>query len=173
MNCAKLTTKELCYIIKPMDVLWGTWAKHIKLNEAKQLVDLTECYESIHKEGKKDFPFTVDLQVLIAYQSKLSESNQEFRVSLDIIDDIGQYVHSEDRQIVVPEAVDTLIRWYESYIFSDVKIIEPRYHQLSILINGEEKHVIPLYIFGHKITILDSEKDSTTEMWYEDWNPSD
>jgi hypothetical protein len=157
---------------KRMEVLWAAWVKDVHFTEEQYYpIDIIGIYEDIWREGRKDFPFVVSLQVIIAFQSYLSESNREFTMTLEMVGMAGQAIFSEEWQLTMPETADALIQWYENYKFDNVKIEEPGYYQLSILINGEVKRIAPLHVIAPKVMIYDPVKDSTTELWPEDWNP--
>ena len=59
-------------------------------------------------------------------------------------------------------------RWYEKHEFPFVTFREPAYYELSILINNEQKQVVPLWVIAPKSRTIDLENDSFTEEWSEE-----
>ena len=156
-----------------MEVLWGAWVKHTELGRRGQDIDVIGIYDEIWRKNKTDYPFSIDLQVIIAFQSYLSESNREFTMTLEVVNASGQIIYTRDELLCMPETLDATVQWYESYKLDGIRINEPGEYQLSILINGEVKRIVPLHVIATKMVIYDPEKDSTTEMWPEDWKPKD
>jgi len=151
-----------------MDILWGAWVREIILNEKGQLADIIGIYDEIWKEKKGDFPFFTDLRVVLACQAEVAEFHQTFKATLNIIDLAGISILSVEELISINEG-DSPFRWYVTYEFKDVEIPEPGYYELSILIEGQFKQRIPLWVITPKMIIHDPEKDSITESWPEDY----
>jgi hypothetical protein len=152
---------------KRMDVLWGAWAKQIRLEEKQDSVDIIGIYENIWKPQRSDFPLTIDLQAIVAYQAYPSESNKIFKLTLTIVDIDASPIFSQDEVLTLSEVIDTPYRWFEKYEFRNVVIKEPHYYELSILINQEQKQVIPLWVIAPKQITWNPADDSTTEEWAE------
>jgi len=169
-----MTTEELLYSkAKPMDVLWGAWAKQVKLNERQGSIDIIGIYDTIHKEKKGDFPLVVDLQAILTYQANRAEFEETYQITFDFIDMYGvNKLFSLTRRMTVPSG-DIPLRWYESYRFDNIEIREPDYYELLVSVDRQFKQRIPLWVIAPKMIILDLEKDSTTELWPEDWLPKD
>ena len=74
---------------------------------------------------------------------------------------------SEEDQLIVPLIGDPPYRWYQEFELHNVEIMEPDFYQLSILINGEEKQVIPLYVVAPKRQTSNLEDGSEFEEWDE------
>jgi hypothetical protein len=152
---------------KIMDVLWGAWAKQVRLDERQDSVDIIGIYENIWKSKRSDFPFAIDLRAVVAYQANFAESNKTYQRTLTIMDVDATPIFTEDAVMTIPPVGDTPYRWYEEYEFRGVFIKEPAYYQLSVLINQEEKQVIPLWVIAPKQITVNLEDDSTTEEWAE------
>jgi len=150
---------------KKMDVLWGAWVKEV--NHTQNCIDIIGIYDDIWKTKRGDFPFTVDLKALVAYQANSTESDKTFHRTLTIMDIDARPIFSDDSVMIIPTVLDTPYRWYEEYVLKGVVIKEPAYYQLSILINQEEKQVIPLRVLAPKRMIWNPEDDSTIEEWIE------
>lgn len=163
-----VTIQRYYHEAKPMDVLWGAWAKQVKLDERQQSVDIIGIYDEIWKEKRSDFPFVVDLRAIICYQASLAESNKTFKLTLTIVDIEATPIFSEDEVFTIPQIGDTPFRWFEEYELRNVEIREPHYYELSILINQQVKQIIPLWVIAPKEITWNPEDDSTTERWIEE-----
>ena len=155
-----------------MEVLWGAWVKQVKLDDSQRSIDIIGSYDLIYKKKKSDFPFITDLQVILAYHvANRTEVEQTYQITFDFADRFG-VVHPFilTQEITVPSG-DLPLRWYETYMFNNVQIREPEYHELQVLIERQFKQRIPLWVIAPKVMIYDPEKDSTTELWPEDWRP--
>jgi len=160
--------------IATMDVLWGTWVKQVNYNPNQdngEGIDIIGAYDTISKKVKNDFPFTIDLELILACQADQTEQEQTYHITLDFIDRFGiNHLFVLTKSITIPSG-DMPLRWYESYAFNDVLITEPDYYELQVLVARQFKQRIPLWIIAPKVVIYDPEKDSTTELWPEDWKP--
>lgn len=165
MNADTMEGKLLTRIRKrPMDVLWGAWIKQARIT--RDYTDIIGIYDTIWKKKRSDFPLSVDLRVIVAYEASQVESEREFPLTLEIMDVDATPLLRYDTT-VTPQVGDTPHRWYEEYEFKGVVIKEPAYYQLSILINQEEKQRIPLWVIAPKKLTWDPENDSTTVEWSE------
>ena len=163
-----ITTRYTTNKTNTMDVLWGAWAKQI--NHANDSVDIMGIYDEIWKEKKSDFPFLVNLLLVLAYQADKSEIEQTYQVTLTMVDRFGiDILFSEVFPITVFQG-DMPLRWYESYWLNNVEIREPDYYELNVLISRQFKQRIPLWILAPKMTLLDSDYHITKEIWPEDFN---
>lgn len=149
---------------KTMEVLWGAWAKRVDLDENE--INVIGIYDVIYKQKRSDFPFTVDLLGVIVYQSSIAEVDKIYSRELTIMG-LDAPMFSEEDQLTVPIVGDPPYRWYEEFELHNVEIREPGNYQLSVLINGEEKQIIPLWIVAPKMISHNREDDSTTEEWSE------
>ena len=151
---------------KPMDVLWGAWIEDFNVNEDNSL-DITGIYDEIYKKKKADYPFTIDLQVVVAYRvTDPSERGHIYNLTFDFRDQYGAiHIFEMNDQIIVPED-DIPHTFYESYEFKDIEIKEPDLYMLAILLDKHIKLPIPLWIVSPKAGSFN------TEMWFEDWNPN-
>jgi len=151
-----------------MDILWGAWATEVIRDAERQIKDIIGIYDEIWKERKADFPFRTDLLAVWACQAEVAEFGRTHQITLNIIDVAGNSLCSVNDQLTVGRG-DTPYRWYETSEFPSVEIEEPGYYELSILVDKQVRHCIPLWVIAPKMMILDPERDSTTEMWPEDY----
>lgn len=148
---------------KPVDVLWGAWVEDVKF--AENSLDIKGIYENVWRKRRSDFPLILDLIAVVAYQAERSESHKTFKRTLQIIDIDGSLIFEINKRITLPEIIDTPYRWYEKHELPFVTIKEPHYYELSILINNEQKQVVPLWVLAPKTLIWNPEDDSTLEEW--------
>jgi len=153
--------------IKPMEVLWGAWVREAIYHDEQDTWDFIGIYDYIRKHKRSDFPLTVNLQAVIAYQASVSESKRKFQLVLEILD-LDKPIFSIIEDLKLVEFADPSIRWYETYKVENVIIREPGEYYLYILIDNQEKHRIPLRIEADKALIYNWEEDSTKEIWAED-----
>lgn len=146
-----------------MDVLWGAWVEDV--NFARNSLDIQGIYENVWRKRRSDFPLILDLTAVVAYQAEGSESHKTLKRTLQIIDVDGSLIFEINSDITLPEIIDTPYRWYERHVFPFVVIKEPHYYELSILINQEQKQVIPLWVLAPKTLTWNPEDDSTLEEW--------
>jgi len=169
MNTTTITTKELCNRARPMDVLWGAWAKYIKLDERQQSIDIGGIHNEIWKRAKSDFPFITDLWAIVAYEASTAEYDGVFQITLEIIDlDAMHRIFSIEYGMTVPSG-DSPFRWYADYELKNVEIKESGYYELSILVDGQFKQRIPLWVIAPKGSIENEEDGVTIEFWAEDY----
>lgn len=154
--------------VNTLDVLWGAWVKNIRYSEERRTWDFMGIYDTIWKQNKGDFPFTTELKFIISYQASIAEAKGKFKLSLELLD-LDKPIFSITQDLVLPEFLDADIRWYQDYKLENVIIKEPRQYWLYILVDGQEKHNIPLYVSVPKETIImDMENDVKVELWPED-----
>ena len=159
--------QEVYHKEKPMDVLWGAWVKGIRL--ARNSVDIVGIYDEIGKGGKSDFPFKANLKVVLAYQAYPSEFGRTFKVTLNLIDLDGRPLYDFTTRCLAPTLIgESKIRWYESYELKGVVIRDVGYYELGVLVNGEQKQNVPLWVLAPKMVIWNREDDSTTEKWLDE-----
>ena len=152
-----------------MDVLWGAWVKQVTYDEQSRTFSFEGIYDTIYKREKFDYPFYTDLLVVLACQASPAEYDRTFNITLDLVDDDAiNHLVTQDEQITVPRG-DSPQRWYEEFELKSVEIREPGQYSLSILIENQQKHAIPLWVVSPKMMIIDEEKDITTELWPEDY----
>ena len=124
---------------------------------------------AIYKDKKSDYPFYTDVLVVLACQASPAEYNRVFDTTLDLIDeDAINHLITQNERITVPSG-DSPQRWYEEFELKAIEIREPGQYSLSILIENQQKHAIPLWVVSPKMMIIDEEKDITTELWPEDY----
>jgi len=122
-----------------MEVLWGAWVKKVtREKEPPYSIDINGIYDTINKHVKGDFPFTINLKVILAFEAQASEQERIFKCTLRIIDLDARDIFAINDQIAIPNG-DIPLRWYEDYEFNDVLFREPGYYELSILINDEQR----------------------------------
>ena len=168
MNTTTMTTKQPIIRTEPMEALWGAWTKQVVFRPKHGSIDITGIYDNIHKEKKNDFPFTVDLRVIIAFQADKAEIENTYKIKLDLIDRYAiNHLFILQKEVTVFDG-DVPIRWYESYYFENVEFREPDYYELLVSIDNQFKQRIPLWVTAPKLMMLDLDKDITTEMWPED-----
>lgn len=154
-----------------MDVLWGAWVRQVVFDEQHRTTDILGIYDEIWKRRKSDFPFSVNLNVILSYQAYPSEYEKTKEVSFSMHDIDASELFSYSFMLQVPALYgDSKIRWYESYDLSNIVIKEPGYYELGILVNGEEKQNIPLRVIAPKMVDLDKliNHDIYEERWIED-----
>ena len=149
-----------------MDVLWGAWATIVVI-ENGYLKDIEGVYDTISKGGKKDFPFITDLRLIVCYQSYAVEYAREFVITLEMQDLDGSVLFSTENTIQ-GASKDTEIRWYEHYLLEGITFNQPGYYELNVLVNGERRQHVPLWIHANKGILINEEEDSIKEMWAED-----
>lgn len=149
-----------------MEVLWGAWARDIFYKPNSNEISILGIYDTISKNGKKDFPFTTNLLVVVAYRTYPIEYSQTFKITLKMLDLDMTPIFSQDEQIKVP-TIDELT-WYESYQLNNIEIQQPGNYELDVLVNDDRKQYFPLHVCADRITILDLENDSYEEKWLED-----
>lgn len=155
--------------VKTMDVLWGAWVKQTTYDEQSRTYSFEGIYDTIYKDKKADYPFYIDLLVILACQASPAEYDRTFTATLDLIDDDAiNHLAIQDEQITVPSG-DSPQRWYEDFELKGVEIREPGQYSLSILIENQQKHAVPLWVVSSKMLITDEENDVTTELWAEDY----
>ncbi len=156
-----------------MDVLWGAWVKELRDNPSDlRAFDVIGIYDTIHKKGKPDFPFTTDLQIVLAYRvTDSSEFGQIYQLTFDFRDQFGvNQIFKMNDQIIAYEG-DIPVQLYETYEFKNVTIKEPDFYKLSVLLDGHFILYIPLRINAPKMVIVeDAERQITTELWPEDYD---
>jgi hypothetical protein len=157
---------------KPMDVLWGAWVKQVVYSDSlPETIDIKGIYDTIRKNKKSDYPFSMNLQVVLVYQAHLSESGKDYNISLGMIDIDAVPLLSIEDIITVPEFSDErVIRWYQDYKFHSVVIKQPGYYELSISVNNEHRQHIPLLVDSPKAVDMDKliKYDIYEERWIED-----
>lgn len=154
--------------VKPTEVLWGAWVDFAGYDEETKSYDFEGIYDTISKKGKEDFPFIVDLKLVMQCQADVAEFNQEYVITLDFIGRYGiKHIFKVDRELPVYES-DIPYRWYEYYEFNNILIPEPDYYELLISIEKQFEQRIPLWVVAPKMILIDEETGSTTEMWPED-----
>ncbi len=167
MNTTTITSEIPKGRIRPMDVLWGAWVKNVKIDQRQQSIDIIGIYDEIRRGGRSDFPFTIDLLAIVAYEASLSEANKTFQLTLEILD-LDKPIFSITEDLILPNFLDAKIRWYQDYYIENVVIREPSDYLLYILVNGQEKQTIPLHVYGLQAIKYDYVRDATTKMWEED-----
>ena len=149
-----------------MDVLWGAWVKQV--NFGRESIDISGIYQVIWKEKKGDFPFIIDLHVILAYEALQAECDKKLNTTVEIIDqDAINRIFQRNFYITVPQG-DMPLRWYEDYVFENVEIREPGYYELIIFIENQCKQRVPLRVVAPKMMIIDEKNDIKTELWPED-----
>ena len=173
MNTITIATrKPFLHRAKPMDVLWGAWIKDFRDDPSGfRAFDIIGIYDIISKKGKADFPFVVDLRVVLAYRvTDESEFGRIYKLTFDFRDRFGvNQVFKMEDQINASEG-DIPVQVYETYEFKNVTIKEPDLYKLSVLLDGHFVLSIPLWVIAPKMTLWDTEKDITTELWPEDYD---
>jgi len=150
-----------------MEVLWGAWVRRLVFSEHDELINIEGIYDVISKKVKADFPFLVDLQVVLAFKKYRAEEGRNFEISLEMRDMDGLTIISDNTTITVPEADNKV--WYEGYEFKAVEITRPGYYELWVLVSGEQRQTVGLWVTAPKTTVYDPERDITTELWSEDY----
>ena len=148
-----------------MDILWGAWATVVMIVDG-ELQGLDGVYTTIIKGGKGDFPFTTDLRLVVCYQSYAVEFGRDFAIILEMQDLDGRCMASIS-ETVQGASADTETRWYEHYLLN-VTFNRPGYYELNVLVNGERRQHIPLWVNANRGILIDEEEDSVKEMWVED-----
>ena len=152
-----------------MDILWGAWVKQVAYDEQLRTYNFEGIYDTIYKDKKSDYPFYISLRVILACQAHPSEYDQTFKVLLDLIDyDAINHLVTQDEMIEVPRG-DSPQRWYEDYELKDIEVEEPGYYQLSVLVENQEKQIVPLWVVCPKGITWDEENGTVTEFWAEDF----
>lgn len=174
MNTTTIAVKQpLIRKTKRMNVLWGAWIKGVEDNPSELYAfDVVGIYDHIHKKKKADFPFVVDLQIVLACRvTDHSEFGRIYKLTFDFHDRFGiNKIFIMEDQIMAYEG-DLPVQIYETYKFNNVTIKEPDFYNLSVLIDGYFVLSIPLWITAPKMTIFeDAEKGITTELWPEDYD---
>jgi len=150
-----------------MDVLWGAWARQVIL--ARNSLDIMGIYDEIWKKGRSDFPFEVDLNLILSYQAYPSEFEKTKEITMSMLDIDASELLSYSFDLEVPAMYgESKIRWYEDYELTKVKIKEPGYYELGILINGEQKQNVPLWVIAPKKSTWNPDDASTFEEWAEE-----
>lgn len=159
---------------EPMDVLWGAWVKKCKYSPETDTYDFVGIYDRIVKDGKRDFPFKVDLQLIVAYRVlDPIERGQIYPLTFDFKDKTAIIeIFKMNDQVAVPKW-DMPIHFYQNYIFKDIEIQDTNLYYLTISLDGRYKLAVPLLVDAPKMMIYDPEEDSTKEMWAEDFNPDE
>jgi hypothetical protein len=172
MNITTIATKKrLVHRTKPMEILWGAWIKGLKQNSRElNAFDIIGIYSDIHKEGKTDFPFVVDLQVVLAYRVRdVAEFGQIYQLTFDFRDKNGvKQIFKMNDQIIAYEG-DIPVELYETYCFRNVEIKDPDFYRLNIYLDRRFTFFIPLRITAPKRIIDDVDNDIITELWPEDY----
>ena len=146
-----------------MDVLWGAWCKTVTWNKDYSL-DIVGIYEDIMLEGRADFPHKTNLNVIISYQAQRAEQGRAIKQTLIIRDLDGSSIFEQDWMLSIPQG-DTPLRWYETYDLENITFKEPGYYELTVLVNGDAKQIIPLNVNATKVMMWDEERDMTIEAW--------
>lgn len=169
MNTTTIATKQPFQRIRPMDVTWAAWVRDINYNPEQHTWDFIGIYDTISKHNKSDFPFSVDLQLIVSYTAKLPESKKTFNLKLEILD-LDKPIFSIEENIVLPEFLDKDIQWYQDYKIENVVFKEPGDYFLYILVDNQEKQSVPLHIHVPKAVNMDKfmKYSIYEERWIED-----
>lgn len=154
-----------------MQVMWGAWVKKAIIRRKHPFtVDIQGIYEQIWKHEKADFPFSVDLTLLLVYQiTNRAEFGQVYKLALDFRDKYGiDCLFRSIQPMQLPEG-DLPVRWYETYAINNVVIKQPDDYAMNIYINQEFKQLIPLWVIAPKVMTWDDATGTTTEMWPEEF----
>jgi hypothetical protein len=152
-----------------MDILWGAWVKQVDYDEQARAYSFIGVFDTIYKEHKAEYPFYVDLLAILACQASPAKYNQTFGVTFDLIDeDAINHLVTQDEIITVP-AGDSPQRWYEQFELKRVEIDEPGQYSLSMLVEHQQKHAIPLWVISPKGMTVDDGKGIVKEFWAEDF----
>jgi len=126
-------------------------------------------YDTIYKERKSDDPFYTDLIVVLACYASQAEHDLSFNITLDLMDiDAVDHLFTETTAIGVPER-DIHLRWYEHFDLKAVEVMKPGRYSLSVLIDKQEKHTIPLWIISPMGMNWDDKAGTETKFWTEDF----
>ncbi len=166
MNTTTIRITEPIRKTESMEVLWGAWIKQAKFHKKQQAIDVVGIYDEIWKEGKSDFPFITDLQVILAFRVvDRVEVGQTYQIAFDLRDEYGiEQLFYDTQKIVVPDG-DFPLWWYDIFPLRNMLIREPGLYGLSISIERQFKQHIPLWILAPKVIRV----DDGAEMWIEDW----
>lgn len=174
MNTITISSRELFprrIESKSMDILWAAWVTDFAENHTVPSgIDIVGIYDAIDKNGKADFPFTVDLKIVLAYRVMNSvDFNQIYPISFDFRDQWGaNIIFQMNDQLKIIEGTIP-VQLYESYKFNKVTIREPGLYWLSILINGRVETTIPLRVIADRLSVIDLKRGIDIEMWPEDY----
>jgi hypothetical protein len=166
MNTITIAITEPIRKTESMEVLWGAWIKQARFHRKQRAIDIVGIYDEIWKEGKSDFPFITDLQVILAFRVvDIVEVGQTYEITFDLRDKYGiEQLLSNIQKIIVPDG-DFPLWWYDTFPLSNVLIREPGLYGLSISIERQFKQHIPLWVLAPKVMMI----DNGAEMWIEDW----
>ena len=150
-----------------MEVLWGAWVRSVEYDEDGLPSRIEGIYEYVHKENKGDFPFITTLRVILCFEAPLSEFNKTLVMQLEIWDVDAGKICTLDVDVTIPgNYMD--VRWYDDFEFENVEFREAGYYQLSVLVYGEVRRHVPLYITDGKTEIWGGKDDVELKIWPED-----
>lgn len=150
-----------------MQVLWGAWARDVQYNGRESIghsIDIIGIHDNIYYGSYSAFPIVVNLKAVVSYQAEQSEFNRTINQTLEILDLDGSAIFSQDWQLPIHEG-DSPFRWYEVYDLQNIRFREPGQYELYILVNGEQRYSIPLWIITPKATYEDEERGIKVEGW--------